>query len=328
LDDYLNLTYKLLAFADPQLTSDPRLKHVDWTRNVSGIAVRNAACPGYTIAPGATVNVFSGVRPTSLDATTTFSLSLLPIEGASRYRFSWTGGTNPTLRTPRNLTPTGIALTFSVNANATVNVQGASPLFAGVVAGDGVFVPHTTTGDSPNVISVLNAGYWVVLGVTDTQNITIIRPTGQEFEAVGETVTITSNDQFRAYSDAGVQVDDSVDISLGFAPSVRTTFEVSSVTDAFFEVVSTSPLPNQTGIAPTASGMVFYNALKRCVYVETSQEIVVRANGDTSDTQRVQAIDSSDQMKPGPYMRWGPTWSLSLYNRSAVAANVTVIYCE
>ena len=328
MDATLSLTYKLLAFADPQLTSDPRLKHADWTRNVTGIPVRDVASPGYRIAPGAIVNVFSGIQPTTLDGTTAFSLALLPIEGASRYRFSWTGGTNPTLRTPRNLTPATIALTFSVNANATVNVQATSPLFTGVVAGDGVFVPHLTTGDSPNVISVLNAGYWVVLGVTDTQNITMVRPTGQEFEAVAETVTPTANSQFRAYSDAGIQVDDSVDISLGFAPTVQTTFEVVAVTDAFFEVVSTEPLPNQTSIVPTAAGMVFYNSLKRMVYVETSQEIVVRINGDTGSFQRVQSIDSSDPMKPGPYLRWGPTWSLSLYNRSAVAANVTVIYCE
>jgi hypothetical protein len=328
MDASFNITYKLLAFADPQLTSDPRLKHVDWTRNVSGIPVRNPSGPGYTIAPGATVNIFSGVSPTTLDGTTTFSFSLLPVEGASRYRFTWTGGTNPTLRTPRNLTPTGIALTFTVNANATVSVSSASPVFAGVVAGDGVFIPHTTTGDAPNLISVLNAGYWVVLGVTDTQNITLVRPTGQEFEAVGETVTPASNSQFRAYSDAGVQVDDSVDISLGFAPTVQTTFDVASVTDAFFEVVSTEPLPNQTGILPTAAGMVFYNALKQFVYIETSQEIVVRVNGDTGNFQRVQPIDSSDQMKPGPYMRWGPTWSLSLYNRSAATANVTIISFE
>jgi hypothetical protein len=328
MNDFLNLTFKILAFADQQVTNDPRLKHADWLRNMAGISVTDAKSQGFRVAPGDVLSVFNSSRTTTIDNTTSFNLTLLPVEGASRYRFSYISGTLPGLRTGRTLLSAGAVLTLTANANSTLSVHAAAPLFAGVVAGDSVFIPHLSTGDAANVLSILNAGYWVVLSVAGTQDITLVRPVGQLFEGTTETQTLVSNDQFRAFSATGVQVGDSVDVSAGFAPAVLTSFDVVAVTDVFFEVISSSPLPSQTGILPTATGILFYDGMKRFVYVESSQEVVVRVNGDTGNFQRVQPIDPSDANKPGPYMKWGPTWSLSVFNRSAVTAEVTVIYCE
>lgn len=323
----LNITVKLQAFADVPANSNPRLKIFDWTRDNSGIEAQEPQAEGHVLAPGASKTIFSGLRPTTLDGTTAFGVALLNTDPSS-YRFTWTGGTNPTLRTGRSLTPAGMTLTFVVNANASVTVTSSAALFGSVQAGDSVFIPNTTTGDTANVINVINSGYWTVLSVNSTTSLTLVRPTGQDFEGIGESVLLSTNSQFRAYSAAGVQSGDSVDISAGFNASTQKIFKITNVTDLFFEVVSTSPLANESGIIPTATGMIFYEAAKKLVYIESSQECVVRTNGDTGDTQRIEPTDASDSGRPGMYMKVGPTWSLVIVNKSTSSADLIVIHSE
>lgn len=324
----LNVAIKVVAFGDEQVNSNPRLKYVDWLRDLSGITVSDPKAEAHRIEVGGTRTVFDGTRATTLDGTTAFSLALLAIAGGSRYRITHTGGTNPTFRTGRNLTPTGMTLTVVVNANATVTLTSSAPLFGAVLAGDEIFIPNTTTGDAANLFSVLNSGYWQVLGVTSTTNITLVRPAGQSFEATGEAVVLISNSQLRAYSAAGVQVGDSAAISAGFAAASRSTFPVVAVTDAFVEILSTPPLPAEAGILPGATGLIFYQEVKNFIYLETSQEIAVRLNGDTTDIQVVRPLDASDPNRPGPYMKYGPVWRLILVNKAASAALVTIIHAE
>lgn len=328
MDANLNVTTKITAFADPTISSNPRLKFVDWTRDVSGIEVSDPKSEAHQIDAGSTKTIFNGVRTTTLDGTSAFSISLLAVDTASRYRIAFTGGTNPTLRTGRALTPNGMLLTFVANANATLTVGSSAPLFGAVVAGDYVFIPHTTTGDSANVINVINAGYWQVLAATSTTSITLVRLVGETFSGISEAVTITANSQFVAYSSAGVQIGDSVDISAGFNFATQKTFEVVAVTDSFFEIVSSSPLAAETGILPGAAGMIFYTDTKLFLYIEASQDIAVRLNGDTGNTQRVSPVDASDPLRPGMYMKWGPVFSLVVVNRSSVPVNVMIIHAE
>lgn len=327
MEKTLNFTMKILAFADQQATNEPRLRHADWLRNITGVAVNDARSQGFRVSPGAVTSVFSTLNPTTLDGTTTFDVALLPSD-PSTYRFSWTGGTNPTLRTGRNLTPTGMTLTFTSGVNGLMSVASSAPLFGSVVAGDFIFVPGVLTGDPATTVSPVNCGYWKVVSVVDTQHLTMSRPDGEPYQGATQTATIVSNSHFRAFSSAGVQVGDSVTVTSGFADVTQTTFTVSAVTDGFFEVVSTTALPDQTGIIPTAAGMVFYSGLKRFLFIETDQEVSVRLNGDTSDRVVVQPVDPSDESKPGVFLMWGPVWSLQLASKSSAVANVTVIHCE
>ena len=78
----LNFTTKILAFGDPQASSNPSLRFIDWTRNVSGVAVNNPKVESHRVDPGATVSVFSGIRTLTIDGTTAFSLALLGLDGA------------------------------------------------------------------------------------------------------------------------------------------------------------------------------------------------------------------------------------------------------
>lgn len=328
MDSTLNVSTKILAFSDDQVSSNPRLKNVDWYRDISGMPVSDPQSEAHSIAPGSSKTIFDGTFVSTIDNTTTFSLSLSTID-ASRYRITHTAGTNPGIRTGRALTLTGIAVTFTVNSNATLTVTiPAGPDFTSVVVGDRVFIPHTTTGDTANVISVLNAGNWEVLGKASSTNITLVRPAGQDFEGITQTVTLTSNSQFRAFSAAGVQVGDSVDITAGFSSTSRKTFEIVSVTDLFIEIISTTPLPAETGITPTATGMVFFSTNKAFLYIEANQECVVRVNGDTGNFQRLSPPDASNSAWPAQYMRRGPTWLLSIVNLSSTTVNVVIIHAE
>lgn len=323
----LNLTAKIVAFGDTTASSNPRLKYVDWSRDMTAIPVSDPQSESHTLATGTSKTLFDGTLASAIDGTTTFSIALSTID-SSRYRITHTGGTAPGFRTGRGLTLNGVAVTFVVNANQTVTVSvPVGPDFASLQVGDEVFIPHTTTGDSASPVSVLNAGFWSVLGKASSTSITLVRPAGTTFEAVAQTATLTANTQFRGYSAAGLQIADFVDISEGFHLSTRKSFEVLTVTDSFVEFVSTVALPAESGVVPTASGMAFFSECKRIVYIETDQDVIVRVNGDTGRFQRLSPIDPS-RGDVAPYFKIGPTWLLTIVNVSPTRANVTLIHCE
>lgn len=330
MNAYLNIIQQIQAYGDSSVSSNPRLKFVDWNRGNSGIVCKNPQSKPYTVDPGATIAIFDAVRSTTVDGTTSFNVALSPLD-PSRYRFSWVAGTNPGLRVDRGLTLNGIAITFTTATNNTVDVTVpnlASFDFTGVVAGDIIFVPGATTGDSANVLSILNLGYWQVLAVLSSKRLTLARPYGSDFTGVTETQVLTADSQFQAFSSNGVQPGDSVNISSGFSLVTQKTFEIVAVTSTFFEVVSTTPIPAESSIEPTASGLVFYNGAKSFLYVEADQECVIRVNGDSGNSQRLSPIEAGNTERPGQYLKRGPTWSLSIVNRSAVSMNVMVIHAE
>lgn len=327
---FANVIRKIQAYGDKLVSSNPRLKYVDWNRDVSGKVVQNPRSESFAIDPGSSLQVFSGVRSTTIGSNTAFAVAGSTLD-PSRYRFTWTGGTNPTLRTDRSLTLNGIAVTLAVNLNATVNISVpslASFDFTGVLAGDTIFLPGPATGDAATPFSTMNQGAWIVLAVTDSKHLIISRPIGSLFTGTSETQTLTSNAQLLAFSATGVQVGDVVDISNGFPTTLEQAFEIVAVTSQWFEVVSVTPLPAVTGALPTASGMIFYNMAKSYVYVEVDQEAAVQVNGDTGQSNRLSPDEPGNPDKPGSYEKKGVTWSLSIVNRSQVSLNAVVLHWE
>jgi hypothetical protein len=330
MDAVLNLHTKLLAFGDKTINSNPRLRAVDWEREALGIPVKDPESKGHQILAGSSKVIFDGTRSTTIDGTTSFSIGI-NFANPSLYRITHTGGTNPTFKTGRGLTLTGIALTFAVNPNnlVTLSLPMAAPFdFTNVQPGDVIFIPHTSTGDAANVINILNSGYWQVLAKADNLTLSLTRDPNTFFEGVGETVTLTSNSQIRAFSSTGVQVGDSVAISAGFSISTQKTFTVSAVTDLFIEITSTLPLPSETNIVPGVSGMLFYTENKRIVYIEADQECVVRLNGDSGNTQRISPIEPGNASKPGMYLKSGDVFSMTIVNKSFATLNVLVVSAE
>lgn len=325
MDSILNLTQKIVAYSDKTVSSNPRLRNVDWTRDMPGLAIGAPKSDRIDIQPGQSKLVFDGTRTTTIGVTTEFDISLSPLD-PSRYRFTWTTGTNPSLRSDRAIDLTGIATTFVVNANATVNLNSASPAFTGVVVGDSVFVPNTTTGDSANVFSAANSGFWTVIAVLSTSSLQLARPSGEDFSATAETQTPASADQLQIFSASGVQIGDAVDISSGF--SFQDTFIVAAVTANFFEVISSKVIPTEVGVTPGAAGMVFYTDTKNFLYIEVDQEAAVRLNGDSGSFNRLSPREPGSTTMPGVFMKMGPVWSLVIVNRTSVTMSALVIHAE
>ncbi len=323
----LNLSSNALSFNDSSTTNNPKRKPFDWTREVRGLSVENAQTYPGSIPVGSSVTVFDGIRTTTLDGTTAFTTTLSTLDPDSRYRFTWVSGTNPTLRTTRGLTLNTFDVTFTVNVNLTVNVT-TTGSFSGVVEGDTIFIPNTTTGDSANVISTENSGFWQVLAVVSSTNLQLQRLSGESFEATGETVTLTANAQFVAFSAAGVQAGDSVAISAVFAVATQKTFTIDKVTHLWFEVLSTSAIPAESSKTPGATGLIFYTNSKRYVRIETDQEACVQFNGETTQTVRLSPWQAGDDSQPAWLEKVGSAYKLVIVNKSSTQLEYTVLAAE
>jgi hypothetical protein len=323
----LTLILKALSFNDDAANSNPTQKPIDWSRTLSSIPVENAGTLPVPVEPGATVTVFNGSRTTLIDNTTQFSLALSPSDG-NRYRITWTGGTAPGFRTDRNVATSGTALTFTVNANQTTTVTAASGTpFSSVQVGDTVFIPGVSTGDAASPFNALNEGYWNVLSVSGA-TVTLSRLAGEVFAGFAQVVTPSANSYFQAFSSTGVQVGDTVEISNGFSASAQHAYDLVAVNPAWIEFQSTAPLGAQTGISPTAAGLVIYTAAKRYVYVETDQEVVLRMNGDAGNSCRLEPIIPGDKKFVGVFMKLGHVWRLDVVSRSSARANCVVLSAE
>jgi hypothetical protein len=322
MDGFLTLTNRALAFYDAEATSQPQQKAFDWTfTGVKAVSVKDPKSHGGSIPIGGSATVFDGTRATTLDGTSAFSVALSVLDAGTRYRFTWTGGTNPTLRTDRGLTLNAQSVTVAVLANSTVSLTLGGGTFAGTIVGDVVFIPGLSTGDSATVFNESNTGFWTVIAVPSSTVVQLVRPAGTSFSATGEVVTLASDAQLQAFSADGVQVGDSVKISAGFSSISRRTYTVDVVTSTWFEVLSTAALASETGVLPGASGLIFYTDGKRFVHFEVDQDAVLQLDGDTGETNTVSPVQAGDPRQMGPFEKLGAVHKLVILNKSLAVLN-------
>ncbi len=322
----LRIVKQIAGYADAAGAQAPKLRYVDWNKDIADIAVRGASAVLYEVAAGQEKTIFDGSRALSLDGTTAFSLQL--IAGyTDRYRFRWTGGTNPVFRTARALDLSGATVTVVVNANSTATMTVSGGSFASVQAADVLWVPGAEESVA-SPFNVLNQGFWTVLAATSSQ-LVLSRADGATFEAYGEAnISVTAAEQVQAFSSDGVQVGDTLEVSAGFSASAQRAYPVVAVTSKYIDVTSGAAVAAQSGITPGAASFLVYTSAKTFVYIEADQDCVVRANGDTGSTQRVSPWIAADSAKVGSYERTGPTWTLKVLNRSSKKLSLTVISSE
>jgi hypothetical protein len=321
----LNLYTLTFAHGDATQSNNPNLRYADWKRSIQGIAVENPRSEGFTVPAGAESVIFDGTRPTSIDGTTAFDLTLSPL-ASDRYRLAATGGTAPGFRANRNLNLSGTSLTLTAQANGSLLVVAASGTpFAALQVGDQVLIPGLLTGDASSPFSALNQGLWVVQGAGGA-SVTLVR--NGDFSGATETITPSAAGQFLGFSSAGVQVGDGLDISAGFASPVQRSYKIVAVTATWVEVECTVPLAAQSGITPGASGMQFYTACKRFILVEVDQDAVLRLNGDTGSLLKLSPWLAGDPEQVAGLQKVGPTWKLTITNKSTLPLKATVISAE
>lgn len=270
------------------------------------------------LQPGGSYTFFDGTRTTGADGTTVFTLALSPLVLDPVYRFTWTGGTSPALRTPRAVSLAAVATTVTVNANETATFAAPAATFAAAQVGDSVFVPGVVTGDSASPFNEANAGFWTVLAKNGAASqLQLARRVGESFSAFGETVIPVSASDFVVFGPGPVQVADYVRV-VGFSAAVNRTWRVREVVPTWFEVVASDPLPSaEVGAAGTPP--TFYSQAKRLLGVTTDQQVDPTVNG----VALPRLVPVSPGSVPGVLLETGPVFSLAVTNASANVANVS-----
>ena len=329
----LNIHSNILAFGDADtVTSNPRLRYVDWTTDYTQIPISSPENKEYTLAPGETRTIFSGVRALGIDNSTVFALTLNPTADGV-YRLTSTGGTPPAFRTSRAVAISGETVTVVVNNNATITIALAAasvPTFAAASVGDIVFVPNTTTGDSASPFNILNVGFWVILaigpsGIGANRKLTLKRLAGEAFQGASELVTISSNSQFVVFSSGAVRAGDNIVIGAGFSTVTQGIYIVQTVTDKWVEFTSGESLPLESAIQPTAAGINIYTAAKAFLRVEADQPVYIHLNGGTENTLSLKPRTPADPFGRGYLEMWGTVWQLEVVNRSSSSSAVVEI---
>lgn len=314
-----SLITKVVAYGDASVSSNPKLRYVDWSRETLGIPVQNPKSESLILQPGDEKIIFDGTRTTTVDGSTQFNVTMIDAL-TGRYRIAWSGGNHPGFRTVRSMTITG-ALTLTALANNSLFIEASSGSpFSNVQSGDNIYLDAAE-------FNPINGGFWSVLNSAGS-SMTLVRFPGEDFSGVSETVTLSSQSSILAYSPTGVQVGDKVTISSGFAVALRRTFRVEAVTSNWIEIFSSTALPSQTNIQPDSTGMRFYTSAKKFLRVEADQECVIRVNSDSTDNNIVSPWSAGDFYQMGEYARTGPTWALKIINKSSMALNLVIISAE
>lgn len=323
MDAKFSLITNLVAYADSGITTNPRLRYMDWSRQQLGLAVNNPETKSFKVNPGQSLTVFDGSVVITIGTSNPFNLSLNPTSSTT-YRIVSplaVAGTFGTLTAP-GFTGQGATLTLNANQTLTVTAASGTP-FTGAAVNDAVFMPGVATGDAATNVDPLNVGYWRILSVAPA-TVTLTRGSGV-FSGVSQTITAINSNDLQIFN-TPVKVGGSLSVNGGFAAGSRDVYRITAVTAKWIEFFSATPLALETGVTLSSSDLQVFSSSKRFVRIESDQECVVQINGDTSSFQKLTPWVPGEA--PAEYTRTGPTWKLVLNNTSQSSMNVTVLSVE
>src|SRR5665213_3519957 len=148
----LNFSIFLNAYDDGRSSNAPSRNPIKWARDTQGLVVSNPSSADYTIDPGTTQLLFSGIRTLLQDSTTHYSFALKP-SSTSTYVLSWASGTMPNFRTPR-VVAIDATTQVTTSVNGTVETFTFTSTFATYASFTGM-IPGMTT---PVTITATNLG--------------------------------------------------------------------------------------------------------------------------------------------------------------------------
>jgi hypothetical protein len=319
----LNLLHSMVAYNDTTggtINNNPKFRVGDWNRQYFGLDVENCQSQNLVLGPNASITLYDGSRTTAIDGTTTFSITNTT---GSTYRVYHSTGTAPGFRTARSLS-SSLTTTFnvSVNNNSVVSISqsgGPAVTFGSVQVGDILYI------SSDSLFNAGNQGYFPVIA-KGANYIQI-----QNASAVAESnISLSTNfaSNFQIYSSSGVQVGDTAALSQGFSPVTLGNYEVTAVAPDFFEFISSDPLPLETSITTTATGLNFYNSAKFITYIETDQKCYIRFDSESTDVATIEPF-AADNGVMSMFIKTGYNYRAILTNRSSITnCNVYLFTCE
>lgn len=319
----MNIITQLLAYSDNSGTTDnPQKRDYDWSRRFHSLSIDNPAHDKVFLAPGESAILFDGVRSTSLDGTSVMSIELIR---DSVYSLKVTAGLSG-FRAARSITGLG-GCTVTVNNNAVASFKFTGATISAFV-GDTMRISGFCGYDTaPYSFSSLNAGKWRIISIVG-DTIQATRLTGVPFSGLTETVPVVGAGQVEIYSSSGVQQYDKFEISNGFSVATQRTYEVMDARPSEILFTSTSPIPEESGIAFVSGAVVFYSNAKKIIYLETDQEISIKFNNDSSELNRVSPIMVGDPDLVGYFHKYGISYKAVVTNKSINTAMVRYFTAE
>lgn len=318
----INLHVNCVAYNDTKTSNNPSIRIFDVAYKLPGKPASKPKAEDYTVAPGATMPIFSGVRSTSIDGTTEFSLTK-PNANQEIYRLTHTGGTAPAFRDARDLQIDNTTeLTVTVNGPiAVISHTGGTALdTTDVQIGD--FLKLTALSG----FSQSNRGTFTIIAKT-ASSLTI-----RNSNAANETAVITASEvlAYSAGSNNKAQIEDKIKISAGFSVSSYGTYEISDVTPSYieFRACESNGMALETGIIPGAAGLTIYHSAKKFILIAAQQKCSIELNGNTSESCIVEPIEVNNPETPGLFMKHGLTYDLSVKNLSLEPLKIIIVSVE
>ncbi len=318
----LNFLTGLTAYNDATsgvINNNPKYKVADWARSYFGLTVTNPQSQSFVIPPNSSLTLFDGSRSTSIDNTSVFSITNTV---GSTYQVAYESGTAPAFRTARSIATT-LTATFNVTVNNSSLVSisqsaGTAVDFSTVQVGDILYI----SGESN--FNIGNQGYFSILA----KGSNYLQFTNISAAAESNIALTSGLSDFQIFSSSGVQVGDTAVISAGFSPVTYGSYQITAVTPGFFEFVSSQPLPLESGITPTTSGLNIYNNSKYVIFLETDKNCFIRFDAETNNVTTIEPF-AADTGVLSMFFKTGSNYKAILTNRSTVSnCNVYFFSCE
>lgn len=238
----LSFSVYLNAYSDSNPSNNPSLSNFKWNREISCLPVANPDAHAFSLAPGETKSLFSGIRTLAQDNTTEYSIALKSLT-TNTYVLSNSGGTAPNFRTPRStgadattqvsVAQNGPLLTFS-----SVSVAVAA-FFTGQIVGmtTDVTITASTAGAAGNSIALPADGtstVSVLIATWNTNNpsnqVALTTGDGSQIPTSGTIDLAGGKNAGTAFNLSGAQVGDTAFIAGPFNPSNQGFFKILSLT--------------------------------------------------------------------------------------------------
>ena len=309
----LNVLLDLLNFDSTNNTSGVVTQYPQG--NVEKISVRqyNLCVTGinttsFNIGPNASFTVFDNSEATNLTATATFSIT----SSGSTYTIFQAGGTNAGFRTLRGINlGSDSALSVTINNSALVTYQvtaGTSITTSSVISGDILYV------SASGPFAAGNQGSFAIVSST-TNSVSVVNPNAVAQSSV--TLGASYASQFKIFSNAGVQLQDTLKIAGGFSTSTYGDYVVQGITDNTVVFNSTVPLAIESNVTPGTSGLVFYSDSPFYVFGSGNLAATLAFDGEASGCI-VEPITEGFQTLNWSYLKTGTNYKLILTNNSSV----------
>jgi len=268
----LNFLVFLSTYSDASASNNPSLSNFKWAREITGIPAANPISEAFSLAPGESKTIFSGIRTLTQAIDTVYSIALKPLS-SSTYRIQHTSGTAPGFRTPRSIgTNATTQVTSATNGPITTfTAAGTAATFASFTGTpDGFTTPVTITanvaGTAGNSILLTGDGITDLVGLASTWN--TANPGNDIGSISGDTSQILDNgatiqlagaiNSTPAFNMAAVQVGDTVKIGNVFNTLNQGEFKIIAKGSNSFTV------ENYTGVneGPITLGSTFADQIR------------------------------------------------------------------